>query len=74
MAKPNKVLNFKQLYLSSITNKKIYITIGLFYLAVVGVLIGKQNGQSLEIMNPFDLIFTVMIIVRDYYNKKNSVK
>ena len=41
---------------------------------MVGVLIGKQNGQSLEIMNPFDLIFTVMIIVRDYYNKKNSVK
>nr|CAG4636301.1 EOG090X08T4 [Eubosmina coregoni]SVE69893.1 EOG090X08T4 [Eubosmina coregoni] len=42
---------------------------------VIGALIGKQKGRSLEIMNSFELVFTVIdniIIDRDYYNTKEE--
>nr|CAG4647184.1 EOG090X08T4 [Megafenestra aurita]SVE92485.1 EOG090X08T4 [Megafenestra aurita] len=42
---------------------------------VIGALIGKQKGRSLEIMNSFELVFTVVdniVIDRDYYNTKEE--
>ena len=42
---------------------------------VIGALIGKQKGRSLEIMNSFELVFTVIdsvVIDRDYYNTKEE--
>nr|CAG4637888.1 EOG090X08T4 [Chydorus sphaericus] len=43
---------------------------------VIGALIGKQKGRSLEIMNSFELVFTHVegniIIDRDYYNTKEE--
>jgi len=42
---------------------------------VIGALIGKQKGRSLEIMNSFELMFTVIddiVIDRDYYNTKEE--
>lgn len=43
---------------------------------VIGALIGKQKGRSLEIMNSFELVFThvegSIIIDRDYYNTKEE--
>lgn len=43
---------------------------------VVGALIGKQKGRNVEIMNSFELVFSVIggdvIIDRDYYNMKEE--
>nr|CAG4646381.1 EOG090X08T4 [Macrothrix elegans] len=43
---------------------------------VVGALIGKQKGRSLEIMNSFELVYNVIdsniVIDRDYYNTKEE--
>lgn len=42
---------------------------------MIGALIGKQKGRSLEIMNSFELVFTVIeniVIDRDYYNTKEE--
>nr|CAG4637143.1 EOG090X08T4 [Ceriodaphnia reticulata]SVE73031.1 EOG090X08T4 [Ceriodaphnia reticulata] len=42
---------------------------------VIGALIGKQKGRSLEIMNSFELVFTIIdniVIDRDYYNTKEE--
>nr|CAG4643319.1 EOG090X08T4 [Ilyocryptus agilis] len=43
---------------------------------VIGALIGKQKGRSLEIMNSFELVFNVIegsiIIDREYYNTKEE--
>ncbi|KAJ8913532.1 hypothetical protein NQ315_017083 [Exocentrus adspersus] len=43
---------------------------------VIGALIGKQKGRNIEIMNSFELVFTVIggdiIIDRDYYNMKEE--
>nr|CAG4651954.1 EOG090X08T4 [Triops cancriformis] len=43
---------------------------------VIGALIGKQKGRSLEIMNSFELVFVKLeddiIIDRDYYNTKEE--
>nr|SVE82576.1 EOG090X08T4 [Daphnia magna] len=42
---------------------------------VIGALIGQQKGRSLEIMNSFELVFTVIdniVIDRDYYNTKEE--
>lgn len=44
-------------------------------LTVIGALIGQQKGRSLEIMNSFELVFTVIdniVIDRDYYNTKEE--
>jgi COP9 signalosome complex subunit 6 len=44
----------------------------------IGALIGKQKDRTLEIMNSFELSYTVlednetMIIDRDYYNSKEE--
>lgn len=47
-----------------------------FVCAVVGALIGKQKGRNVEIMNSFELVFSVIggdvIIDRDYYNMKEE--
>ena len=47
------------------------------YFSVIGALIGKQKGRSLEIMNSFELVFNVIeerdiVIDRDYYNTKEE--
>ncbi|CAH1954121.1 unnamed protein product [Acanthoscelides obtectus] len=43
---------------------------------VIGALIGKQKGRDVEIMNSFELVFSVIggdiIIDRDYYNMKEQ--
>jgi len=43
---------------------------------VIGALIGNQKGRSLEIMNSFELVFTVIegkcVIDREYYNTKEE--
>lgn len=43
---------------------------------VIGALIGKQKGRNIEIMNSFELVFTVIggdiVIDRDYYNMKEE--
>lgn len=43
---------------------------------MVGALIGKQKGRNVEIMNSFELVFSVIggdvIIDRDYYNMKEE--
>ncbi|EFA12663.1 COP9 signalosome complex subunit 6 [Tribolium castaneum] len=43
---------------------------------VIGALIGKQKGRNIEIMNSFELVFSVIggdvIIDRDYYNMKEE--
>ncbi|XP_008544805.1 COP9 signalosome complex subunit 6 isoform X1 [Microplitis demolitor] len=43
---------------------------------VYGALIGKQKGRHIEIMNSFELVFTMIgtdvIIDRDYYNTKEE--
>ncbi len=43
---------------------------------VFGALIGKQKGRNIELMNSFELDFTVVedkvIIDRDYYNMKEE--
>lgn len=42
--------------------------------SVIGALIGKQKGRNIEVMNSFELVFSVIendiIIERDYYNLK----
>jgi COP9 signalosome complex subunit 6 len=43
---------------------------------VFGALIGKQKGRNIEVMNSFELDYTVLeekvIIDRDYYNMKEE--
>ncbi|GJQ84920.1 hypothetical protein Trydic_g527 [Trypoxylus dichotomus] len=43
---------------------------------VIGALIGKQKGRNIEIMNSFELVFTIIgrdvVIDRDYYNIKEG--
>lgn len=43
---------------------------------VIGALIGKQKGRNIEIMNSFELLFSVIggdiVIDRDYYNTKEE--
>ena len=43
---------------------------------VFGALIGKQKGRNIELMNSFELDFTIVedkvIIDRDYYNMKEE--
>lgn len=43
---------------------------------VIGALIGKQKGRNIEIMNSFELVFSVIggdiAIDRDYYNMKEE--
>lgn len=45
-------------------------------LSVIGALIGKQKGRNIEVMNSFELVFSVIegdiIIDRDYYNLKEE--
>lgn len=45
-------------------------------LSVIGALIGKQKGRNIEVMNSFELMFSVIegdiIIDRDYYNLKEE--
>lgn len=44
--------------------------------SVIGALIGKQKGRNIEIMNSFELVFSVfendVIIDKDYYNMKEE--
>lgn len=46
------------------------------HVTVIGALIGKQKGRNIEIMNSFELVFSVIgndvIIDRDYYNMKEE--
>lgn len=48
----------------------------LLLLLVIGALIGKQKGRNIEVMNSFELVFSVIdgdiIIDRDYYNLKEE--
>lgn len=48
----------------------------LLEILVIGALIGKQKGRNIEIMNSFELVFSVIggdiIIDRDYYNMKEE--
>lgn len=48
----------------------------MFVFVVFGALIGKQKGRNVEIMNSFELVFSVLggdvIIDRDYYNMKEE--
>lgn len=50
----------------------------MFYFSfiVIGALIGKQKGRNIEVMNSFELVFSVIdgdiIIDRDYYNLKEE--
>ncbi|CAH2268742.1 jg23766 [Pararge aegeria aegeria] len=43
---------------------------------VIGALIGKQKGRNIEVMNSFELVFSVIdgdiVIDRDYYNLKEE--
>lgn len=43
---------------------------------MIGAIIGKQKGRNIEVMNSFELVFTVIegdiIIDRDYYNLKEE--
>lgn len=43
---------------------------------MVGALIGKQKGRNIEVMNSFELVFSIIdgdvIIDRDYYNLKEE--
>lgn len=43
---------------------------------VIGALIGKQKGRNIEIMNSFELVFSIIggdvVIDRDYYNMKEE--
>lgn len=43
---------------------------------VIGALIGKQKDRNIEVMNSFELVFSVIdgdiIIDRDYYNMKEE--
>lgn len=43
---------------------------------MIGALIGKQKGRNIEVMNSFELVFSVIdgdiIIDRDYYNLKEE--
>ncbi|KAL3282243.1 hypothetical protein HHI36_005437 [Cryptolaemus montrouzieri] len=43
---------------------------------VIGALIGKQKGRNIEVMNSFELVFTVIgedvVIDKDYYNMKEE--
>lgn len=43
---------------------------------VIGAVIGKQKGRNIEVMNSFELVFSVIdgdiIIDRDYYNLKEE--
>uniref|UniRef100_A0A1B6C3C2 COP9 signalosome complex subunit 6 n=1 Tax=Clastoptera arizonana TaxID=38151 RepID=A0A1B6C3C2_9HEMI len=43
---------------------------------VIGALIGKQKGRNIEIMNSFELVFSIIggdiVIDRDYYNTKEE--
>lgn len=45
-------------------------------LTVIGALIGKQKGRNIEVMNSFELVFSVIdgdiVIDRDYYNLKEE--
>lgn len=47
-----------------------------FIVPVIGALIGKQKGRNIEVMNSFELVFSVIdgdiIIDRDYYNLKEE--
>ena len=47
-----------------------------YFVAVLGALIGKQKGRSIEIMNSFELVFhkieDEIIIDREYYNLKED--
>lgn len=46
------------------------------FVVVYGALIGKQKGRNVEIMNSFELVFSVIdediVIDRDYYNMKEE--
>ncbi|XP_072376798.1 COP9 signalosome complex subunit 6 [Diabrotica undecimpunctata] len=43
---------------------------------VIGALIGKQKGRNIEVMNSFELVFTLIggdiVIDKDYYNMKEE--
>lgn len=47
-----------------------------YLIPVIGALIGKQKGRTLEIMNSFELVYTTLldkiVIDRDYYNTKEE--
>jgi hypothetical protein len=63
----NKFIDFFKNMLKNVSN--------FLKFTVIGALIGKQKGRSLEIMNSFELMFTVIddiIIDRDYYNTKEE--
>lgn len=48
----------------------------IWFVSVVGALIGKQKGRNIEIMNSFELVFSVIggdiVIDKDYYNTKEE--
>lgn len=48
----------------------------LFFISVIGALIGKQKGRNIEIMNSFELVFDKIegdiIIDKDYYSTKEQ--
>lgn len=50
------------------------LIISCLLFSVIGALIGKQKGRNIEVMNSFELVFSVIendiIIERDYYNLK----
>lgn len=45
-------------------------------LTVIGAIIGKQDGRHLEVLNSFELVYTVvgddLIIDKDYYRTKEE--
>lgn len=52
------------------------ITIHYIFFLVIGALIGKQKGRNIEVMNSFELVFSVIggdiVIDKDYYNMKEE--
>lgn len=48
----------------------------IIFFPVIGAVIGKQKGRNIEVMNSFELVFSVIdgdiIIDRDYYNLKEE--
>lgn len=52
------------------------IIIHYIFFLVIGALIGKQKGRNIEVMNSFELVFSVIggdiVIDKDYYNMKEE--
>lgn len=67
------IVGTRYLYVKNNLNKQCFF---LCFVTVIGALIGKQKGRNIELMNSFELVFSVIggdiVIDRDYYNTKEE--